>query len=179
MVPEWAEEVSSSMMEKLAVPNNLTTAILDLSKIESYSTFFAEWVVKGEDLLLHLFPRSGKEDRWVDGRYIPRCRKCDRELEPQNVGKPCQCGSTALVYIPGRVEGRSDLSFPENMLDIIKDAVDVVWMGSFAAEELEELGAYVVQIHEGWNGDEERAFGLIEGLLDKVDEGLEGCRSSD
>jgi hypothetical protein len=128
---------------------------VELDKILDLPNLFVEYGVKESDVLIHLFPRDGLEDQWADGHYINRCHKCHAEVpmgDRPGSTKPClKCGNMGLVYIPGRVEEKSKVSFPGNMLDFIKESVDHVWIGEVAAEEIPELGAYVIQIQRGKN----------------------------
>lgn len=178
-VPEWADELRPQLDEKLGSTNSQVTAMVrDLCRITNYSTFFAEWEKRGGDLIFHFFPRSGPDDAWEPGRYLLRCRKCDRERRPEDVEgptrQPCKCGSTGLVYIPGRVENRGEAGFPGDMKDILYKAVDSCWLGPVAIESVPELGAYVVQLPGAWGSDGQKSVALMEKMFDEVDTYLEG-----
>lgn len=177
-VPEWADDLRPRLEEKLSSTNSQVMAsIRDLCRITNYSTFFAEWEKRGNDLILHLFPRSGPDDAWEAGRYILRCRKCDRERRPEEVEgptrQPCKCGSTGLVYIPGRVENKGDVGFPLGMKDILFKAVDSCWLGPVAIENIPELGAYAVQLPGAWGKDEQKTIDLMEKIFGELDIYLE------
>jgi hypothetical protein len=83
-----------------------------------------------------------------------------------------------LVYIPGRNEERIEgASFPKSMTALLKAAVDTVWAGSVAIEEVPEVKAYVVQLQGA-----RRAAALvglstfIDNLCEAVDHELESHR---
>ena len=159
-VPTWIEDMKSQAAEegfdlseeKMVMGENTGVAKFgtkNLTRIDNYSTFFAEFEVKDGDILMHFFPRDGAEDVWEDGHYTNRCKSCGREVEmPKTLPelKPCPgCGHTGLRYIPGRVEEKAKVTFPDNIDSILKAAVDEVWLGDAAVELIDELGAYVVQ----------------------------------
>jgi hypothetical protein len=155
-VPEWVGDLKGKMVEMHSDIN--PTAKFEVEKLEPidcFSTLFAEYELKEQDLILHLFPRAGEEDRWGEGRYINRCRNCRAEVpmpDKHSELKPCpKCGHTGLLYIPGRQEEKAKVAFPSNMEEVIKEGVDKGWMGSAAVEFVEELGAYVVQFHNASN----------------------------
>ena len=178
--PSWAEEMKDQMAEAYQNVEAAKFKPIDLSKITSFSTFFAEWMLKDKDLLVHLFPRDGAGDRWDDGKYINRCRNCRAEVEyPKRLNemKPChRCGHTGLVYVPGRVEERSTKAeFPADMADYIKSAADKVWMGDVAIDYAPELGAFAVQFQHAKNtlntvGESE----FLDKFLEELDKIIEG-----
>jgi len=161
--------------------------MVDICRITNYSTFFAEWLIQENDLVVHLFPRAGAEDGWRDGMYILRCRACDRErTTPKG---PCECGHTGLKYIPGRQEERHQAQFPDNMRGIIESALHKVWGGMAAIESTQELmerteneigapvendiGAFAVQFQKAWSGNSATAMSMLEKFFDEVDSGLD------
>jgi hypothetical protein len=148
-MPEWYEEAKEQMKgTPMGVPTGATMRPVELDRLTDLPHLFVEYGVKESDVLIHLFPRAGVEDQWSDGHYINRCHNCKSEVSVP--GKPCpRCGNLGLMYIPGRVEEKSPVAFPKNMLDLIKECVDRVWIGEVAAEEVPELGAYVIQIQRG------------------------------
>jgi len=149
-MPEWYTEAKEKMADVLAEPPPPMSAPLEMERVTDLPFLFAEYNVKKGDVLLHLFPRDGSNDQWTDGHYINRCRGCRSEVpmpRTQRELRPCpRCGHTGLVYIPGRSEEASKVAFPANARDLIKKAVDAVWMGDVAIELVPELRAYVVQI---------------------------------
>jgi DNA-directed RNA polymerase subunit RPC12/RpoP len=154
-VPEWAGELREKMFEKAkGLPDTSTLITLDMNAITCFSTLFAEWFVREGDVLLHLFPRNGQQDQWTDGHYLPKCQRChaDVPLEIAKAKKPCpQCSHLGLVYVPGRREAKADCRFPDNIRELIKEAVDAAWMGDAAIDEVQELGAWVVQFQSAKN----------------------------
>jgi hypothetical protein len=149
-MPEWYDEAKAKMADVLAEPPPPMPAPLEMEKVTDLPYLFAEYSVKEGDVLLHLFPRAGPEDQWTDGHYINRCRNCRTMVEfpsDPRVMKPCpRCRNTGLIYVPGRSEEASKVVWSPNVRDLIKQAVDTVWMGDVAVELVEELKAYVVQI---------------------------------
>jgi hypothetical protein len=180
-VPDWADELKSKMFEAHS------STRLDASKLEVkdktpvtvFSNLFGEWELRGDDVLVHLFPRAGEKDQWSDGRYVNRCRNCKTEVPmPKSVRelKPCiRCGHTGLVYIPGRREERQEHRFPPNMKDLILKAADAVWEGNVAIEFVQELVAFAVQFQGArtvpklaeLGGMLDRFFERVDDLLDK------------
>jgi len=130
-VPEWAKDASSQLSKAYeGVDHSKSkTIVRDLSPVDTFSTHFAEYEVKKNDLLVHLFPRNGRKDRWYPESY-----------------------NDSGTYVPGRREVKSkDCAFPMDMTDKIKKAADNVWQGSVAIEEVPELGAYVAQFQDAKN----------------------------
>lgn len=121
---------------------------VDLSKVENFTSFFAEWTEKDGTLLVHLFPRAGADDKWSEGHYILRCVNCKAEV-PEDIGrnrKPCpRCGKVGLVFVPGRTEEKARIRFPGDVLARTKRAADAAWMGEIAIDQVPELAAVVVQ----------------------------------
>jgi hypothetical protein len=184
----WVADVKPEMVSRLKnTAANPMLETVDICRITNYSTFFAEWLVMKDDLVVHLFPRGGAEDGWNEGRYILRCRACDRErTTPKG---PCECGHSGLKYVHGRLEEKHDISFPEDMRGIVEEAVHKVWGGTAAIESTKELmertdneigapvendiGAYAVQFQKAWSGNPASSMYLLEHFFDAVDEGLE------
>ena len=154
-VPEWTSDLHEKMFEKnKGLPETSSLIHLDLNAITCFSTHFAEWLFREEDVLVHLFPRAGRDDPWTDGHYLPKCHRCHAEvpMEIAQAKKPCpKCSSMGLVYVPGRREAKADCRFPDGIKDIIKAAVDAMWMGDAAIDEVTELGAWVVQFQSAKN----------------------------
>lgn len=166
---------------------NPTMTPTDLCKITNYSSFFAEWLIMEDDLVVHLFPRAGADDVWREGMYIPRCRNCDRERT--SLKGACECGHSGLKYIPGRQEEKYNVQFPSGMRGIVEAAVDKVWGGTAAIESTHELmertanevgapvendiGAFAIQFQKAWSGNPAPAMSMMERFFDAVDEGLD------
>lgn len=155
-MPKWYQEAKGDL-EAVAdkAPETVSFRPVRLEKITDYPDFFAEYDLREGDLLIHLFPRDGLEDEWTDGHYVNLCNNCKQEVpmprKPSEL-KPCpSCGHTGLVYIPGRVEEKREAAFPINARELIKEAVDEVWMGDVAIEEVPELGAFAVQLQSARN----------------------------
>lgn len=151
-MPEWYNEAKEQLAKVAAEPPPPMAPPPEMEKITDLPFLFAEYSVKENDVLVHLFPRAGSNDQWTDGHYVNICRNCRTEVtmpgSPRSL-KPChRCGHTGLVYIPGRSEEASKVIFPANAKDLIKKAVDTVWMGDVAVEIVPELGAYVVQFQK-------------------------------
>lgn len=148
-MPSWYAEAKEKMVAALTEPPPPMAEPPEMEKITDLPFIFAEYCIKEEDVLLHLFPRAGSDDQWVDGHYTNRCRSCRAEVpmpRSQRELRPCpRCGHSGLIYIPGRSEEASKLAFPGGVEDLIKKAVNTIWMGDAAVEVVPELGAYVVQ----------------------------------
>lgn len=108
--PEWVEEMESKLHQEVE-GGVITTKPVELTPITDFSTLFAEYQFKGDDLLVHLFPRAGAEDRWYPGEV-----KDDR-------------------YLPARREVDTGARFPSDMYDRIKSAADSVWQGEVSIKE--------------------------------------------
>jgi hypothetical protein len=182
---KWLETAMPVMEKAFRNPTPNQASPIDLTVCTNYSTFFAEWMVRDDDVLVHLFPRAGRADEWQDGHYIARCRKCDREV--RDTARPCSCGHKGLRYIPGRREiGRTDARFPTDMQDRLTRAVDRVWLGSVAIESTRDImvktandtgaspdrdiGAWVLQLQGAAGAVDELA---VERLFDSIDQELE------
>lgn len=141
---EWVGELRDKMGEMVqSVPDQASFDPMPLDVITSFSSHFAEWEIKGDDVLVHVFPRSGGEDQWVVGHYIPRCRNCKSDVPvPEKLSQmtPCErCGHSGLVYIPSSAESFSESEFPENMEDLIMSAADKMWAGQVAIDRASVL----------------------------------------
>jgi DNA-directed RNA polymerase subunit RPC12/RpoP len=172
-LPDWYDEAREDLESCDLAPKTMSFQPVQLERVDEYSTFFAEYDLQGKHLLLHLFPREGFEDGWSDGHYINRCQNCRAEVampsKPSEL-RPCpRCGHTGLIYVPGRVEEKGGVEFPEDARDIIKDAVDQVWLGEVAIELIPELGAYAVQLQHVRNTA--KVVGLSE-FVDAICEAL-------
>lgn len=154
-MPEWYSEAKESLARVASAPLPSMTPPLEMEKIVDLPSLFAKYSVKEADVLIHLFPRAGLDDQWTEGHYINRCRSCRAEVPMPRSRlelRPCpRCRHTGLVYVPGRSEEASKVTFPPNVRDLIKRAVDAVWMGDVAIELVPELGAYVVQVQRAKN----------------------------
>lgn len=168
-MPEWYHEAKEQLAKVAVEPPPPMAQPPEMEKLTSLPFLFAEYSMKEDDVLMHIFPRQGPEDQWFEGHYINRCRNCRKEVEfppNQRALKPCpRCGNTGLIYVPGRSEEATKFKFPDNVRDLIKKAVDTVWMGDVAIELVPELNAYVVQIQKA--GTTAKMVGL-EKLVTKV-----------
>jgi len=166
-MPEWYGEAKEQLENEDMSPKEMSFQPIELEKVDNLPHLFAEFELQGGNVLIHFFPRAGLEDTWNEGHYINRCQSCRSEVEmprkPSEL-KPCpKCGHTGLVYIPGRVEEKSETVFPENGTDLVKKAVDSVWMGDVAIDFIPELGAYAVQLQSARN------TAMVVGLRDFVE----------
>jgi predicted RNA-binding Zn-ribbon protein involved in translation (DUF1610 family) len=171
-VPEWAGEMGGKMMDALGEEKDMGVAARSLEPVTNYSTFFAEWERRDKDVLIHLFPRNGAGDRWESGHYLPICHECRFALarEDAEKRKACpRCGHVGLVYSPGTREQRTAASFPHEVKEHVKFAMDDAWMGDFAIDVIPELGAVAVQVQDASLTDV--ALGL---LLEKFFDSLDG-----
>jgi len=153
-LPEWTTEEKQKMMEKMVeltqkLPNEHPLVPVEQTPVTNFTTFFADWEIRGQDMIVHLYPRAGASDEWTAGHYEPYCKSCGSRVEVKSRKdlKPCpRCGHTGLRYIPSRTERPPENAvFPSDMKDKIKRAADGVWMGDVAIDSVPELKAYVVQ----------------------------------
>jgi DNA-directed RNA polymerase subunit RPC12/RpoP len=174
-VPEWAGEMGESMMDALGQQRDLGVAALSLEPVTDYSTFFAEWERRDTDILIHLFPRNGADDKWEDGHYLPICRECryDMSREDAEQGKACpRCNHKGLVYVPGTREQQAAIAFPGTVKEHVEKAMDDAWLGDFALDLIPELGAVAVQVQDAALTDAalsqllEKFFDSLDGRLD-------------
>lgn len=149
-MPDWVDELKGAAA-KLAETNKFDSIdFKDMEVVSDYSTFFAEFELAGDDILIHLFPRAGEEDVWTEGRYIDRCRACHREVPPLREGQKLQqcphCRKTSgLIFVPGRRdEPIKGLVFPQSMRQHIEEAGQA-WLGDAKLDYVEELHAYVIK----------------------------------
>lgn len=176
-IPDWAQGESDLRGEyDRMVAGSEGVQPFKLDVVTNYSTFFAEWKDHDDTVTIHLFPRNGAEDQWEAGHYVLRCRKCRAEV-PEDIAKarkPCpRCGHVGLVYVPGRLEARSEIVFPKDVLTLVKTAVDSVWDGNVAIDNVPELGAVAVQFQGISFSDAEVAARMMEEFFDAFDGQLE------
>lgn len=175
-IPDWAkDETFHEELDKFSTATIPDFKAECLTRVENYSTFFAEWEIKKDTVLLHLFPRSGSEDKWTDGYYLPRCKYCRSEvpMELAEKRKPCpRCHKVGLIYVPGRQEEKTRARFPRDVLTRVKTATDHVWDGAVAIEPLQELGAVVVQFQDA-NMGEDILVTMLGAFFDRFDSELE------
>jgi len=114
-VPSWVGEARGQMFEgHQDLSRDKQIDARDLPVVDSFSNLFAEYEVRGHDLLVHVFARGGEKDR-----YWPS------ELKEDGT----------------RVEGRLELTgpdapdFPNDIVNRIKAAVDKVWQGDVAIDK--------------------------------------------
>ena len=182
-LPEWTAEDKRKMMEKMVelsqkLPNEHPLAPVDQTPITNFTTFFADWEIRGQDMIVHLYPRAGASDEWTSGHYEPICQSCGSRVDVKSRKdmKPCpRCGHTRLKYIPSRTECAPDNAvFPSDMKDRIKRAADGVWMGDVAIDEVPELKAYVVQFQRVLVTAKTVGFDLfVDKFCAKIDQELE------
>lgn len=131
-VPEWAKNANeqvAKIYEGIDYGKSEGAAVRKLVFVDSFTSHFAEFEIKKDDLLVHLFPRRGDGDRWYPASY-------------DNKG----------AYRPARREIKVEgCAFPDDMSYRIQKASDYMWQGSVAIELVPELGAYVVQFQGAKN----------------------------
>lgn len=173
-MPDWVDDVKKKMVQMVQdAPDQASYGVRKLKPIIHFSNLFAEYDIRENDILLHLFPRRGADDQWSEGHYINRCKSCHREVgAPRGATmKPCpSCGHCGLVYIPGRQEEKASVIFPSNMRDIIKEAIDNAWMGDVAIDLIPELGAYSIQLQ---NAKTAAKVVGVEKFIDRVCEEID------
>jgi len=138
-MPEWAGDLKKKMVEAFEeMPSQANAGVVELTPVTEFSSHFAEYTFRNGDLILHFFPRDGENDEWYEASFLHRCDRCRRELSSEIIAKrqPCpHCKCPRRVYIPARREQGENLTFPPNILSLIKQAVDSVWMGDAAVAE--------------------------------------------
>lgn len=143
-VPEWVGEAKDQMFGEHGKLDYSGAGAqkVELTPVIDFSSHFGEFEVKGNDVLVHLFPRTGMEDRWYPEEYRD--------------GK----------YIPARREEDVGARFPENIKELVQEAAGAMWQGSIAVElisllrygedadvetatpEEADTGVYVVQFQD-------------------------------
>lgn len=178
-------EVRAALFDSVTVVDEVSAQMraLEFEPVIDFTTFFAEWAARDDDLVVHLFPRAGRDDQWTQGYFIPRCRRCRREVrvERDEAGRvvdarACSCGHRGLIYIPGRREQPSPVHFPGSIHDLVKAAADHVWEGSLAIERVDELGALALQFQQAARINEELRRPMLERFFARLDERLEATR---
>ncbi len=159
VVPEWAEGAERQILDAHQGIDYESSGVKarELKKVLHFSTLFAEYEVREDTLLLHVFPRAGADDQYRPAEYRD--------------GK---------VYIPGRLEEKATVDFPISMKDILKTASDKAWMGDVAIDYVPELGAYVLQFQGAKNTVEVVGVAkFVDTLCGAVDEMLEPPQPSE
>lgn len=182
--PEWTPREKEMMLNKMVelakkLPTEHPLVPVEQRPIESFTTFFADWELKGDDVLFHFYPRAGAEDKWTAGHYEPHCANCGASVsvpKARHELRACpRCGHVGLRYVPGRTERPAEnVVFPEGMKDLLKKACDCLWMGEVAIDFVPELKAYVVQMQRAITAA--KVFGFeqfADKMCSKVDELLD------
>lgn len=153
----------------------------DLKVVTCFSTLFCKWELQEDGLLVQIFPRSGAEDEWYEARYLQQCANCGvqrKNVRSQFSVPPChRCGSTRLVFMPGREETSAlhRWALPlEAVENLIKRAGDRMFLGNVKFDYVEELNSFVL-LFERWSGSEEdlhKAGGPLDTFLEEVDNAL-------
>lgn len=178
---KWAEDETTmnEMKEYIEKGNmSLNFNVKTQQRVNSYSSFFAEWEERNagdlKTILIRLFPRDGMKDKWTDGYYLAQCKNCNTVL-PQDIAvnrKPCpRCSYAGLVYIPGRTENKPILLFPRNIIMLIKEAADQVWDGDIAVDVVKEINAIAIQFQDT-NLTNEAKNKLLNGFFNELNRGL-------
>lgn len=127
----WEDQVKSIMSNWEQDPEKSSPRVKPTDKniVDSFSTHFLEHEFKKDDLLVHVFPRSGKEDRYY----------------PSSLSK-------SGAYLPGRLEEPAKgVSFPDNIMERLELAIEAVWAGDVGVDYVPELKAYAIQFHGAAN----------------------------
>jgi DNA-directed RNA polymerase subunit RPC12/RpoP len=182
--PAWTQDEKNQMLNKMVelaqkVPTEHPLIPVEQRPIDAFTTFFADWELKGDDVLFHFYPRAGAEDKWTTGHYEPHCASCGASVDVPKTRrelKPCpRCSHTGLRYIPGRTEQPGlTAEFPSDMKERLKKAVDNLWMGEVAIDYVPELKSFVVQLQKA--STSAKVFGyeqFADKLCSKVDELLD------
>lgn len=114
-VPSWVGEARDQMFSGHQGLNyeNAEVKKRDLPVVECFGNLFAEYELRENDLLVHVFPRGGGEDRYW----------------------PCEY-KTDGTYIPGRLEETvNGLAFPNDIVNKVKAAADKMWQGDIAVDK--------------------------------------------
>jgi hypothetical protein len=113
-VPHWVDTVREQMFDahKNLDYDGAKIKRRELPVVEDFSNLFAEYELRDHDLLVHVFPRAGGDDRYW----------------------PCEYKKDG-TYVPSRLEDTVDgPSFPNDIVNRIKAAVDEVWQGDVAID---------------------------------------------
>jgi len=150
-MPDWYQDAKKQMEAAQIVDDKPVTASfrpVELERVSDLAHVFAEYSLKENDILIHLFARGGLSDVWTPGHYINKCSKCGSVVDAQEgpAMKACACGHFGLVYVPGRTEEKNKVSFKQGVEAIIEGAVETAWLGSTALEHIPELDAFVLQL---------------------------------
>lgn len=152
--PEWTTDARKAMGEMFSptepsqgTPTAPAMKAVRFEPITCFSTHFAELGVRGDDVILHFFPRAGAKDEWYEGHYLPNCKNCGRSV-PLNQQKCPQCGFYGRTYISGRFERKGSTSFPEGTREALLEIMDRFWGGDMAVKYTEELGSYAIQLQK-------------------------------
>lgn len=129
-----------------------STGAIEFHVVDFFDTFFGEWGFQGRHLLVHLFPRAGKEDVWYESRYVNHGRS----------------------YVPGRREFcPQGLSFPPDMEEIVKEASGLVTFGDVELDFVKELQAWAIRFCDAEPFEPWIEGGLLENFFIAVDRKLD------
>ena len=113
-IPSWVGEARDQMFSSHGGIDYDSAEVKkrDLPVIDIFSNLFAEYEIRDGDLLVHVFPRNGGEDRYW----------------------PCEYKEDG-TYIPSRLEEVIEsVAFPNDIVNRIKEAADKVWQGDVAID---------------------------------------------
>lgn len=120
--------------------------------VDEFSTHFAAYFKRGNDLLVHLYPRNGGDDVAYAGKYLEGNK-----------------------YRPARLE-RPDLAkWPQvDMKQAIFGAADKVWQGDVAIVEEETTGVWTVQFQNASPAFGDSASEFVDSFCEILDSNLDG-----
>lgn len=167
-----SQNLTADQLDALLADTPSDFGVVGPQRIDSFTTLFAEWELKQDDLLVHLFPRKGESDVWSDGQYLPKCRACGAERSLSLKERCPKCQKNGLWYVPGRVEVKAGIEFPPTFQSSIIQVVDHMWSGSVALEFVHELSAYVLQVQGGATGIQDHSA-WMDRLCEALDKVLE------
>jgi len=114
-VPTWVGEARDQMFDghQALDYENAEVKKRDLPVVDCFGNLFAEYELRENDLLVHVFPRGGGEDRYW----------------------PCEYKKDG-TYIPSRLEETVEgIAFPNDIVNKVKAAADKLWQGDIAVDK--------------------------------------------
>lgn len=128
--PEWSDDSFNQIFEKDTGKGGAAFKIPDFVPVTCFSTFFAEYMVKEGDLLVHLFPRAGGKDEWSESRReVDTGARFPSGIEDKIRGAADEVWQGDVAIVEGKI-----WKYPRANPDIVEDETVEVSIGTYAIQ---------------------------------------------